>query len=235
MILRSFANSTFHILANTFGIPSPEVGILLDNLISRLLVTSSWDTGHQLLRRVIGEFYDELFVVAVHNLLKFNVSADSTGEGRRCLTDLRTDTTLMPFGSYPSLFEQHFRRSLGTAITFASGLQVVSDYLNVTVNLDLAEKCLPSVTKITYCPLCHGLTNTDPCPDKCTRVLRACLQTLLEVSGSIRRFADEAIDSVQAELSAVTIFDVVLPSMVSESLLKVIETGHLYRKQVLFN
>lgn len=210
--------------------------VLLGNLISRLPVTSSGEAGHhQLIRKVIGEFYDDLFIVAVHNLLKFNVSADSNREGRRCLTELRTNTTLMPFGSYPSLFEQHFKRSLGAALTFAWGLQVVSDYLNVTVNLDLAEKCLQSVTRMTYCPLCQGLTNTDPCPEKCTWVLRACLQSLLGVSGSIRRFADEAIDSVQAELSAVTIFDAILPSMVSESLLKVIETGHLYRNQVLSN
>lgn len=122
-------------------------------------------------------FFVNLFPIAYHKAVNLNYQTDGEfhDDYLNCLEHAYKD--LEPFGSISKDLTSKLKFSFKTASDFTKSLLESADVLSNIDKIDvntLSETCQNQLVKMTYCPLCKGMSriNVRTCHSYCLNIIR---------------------------------------------------------------
>ncbi|XP_022623604.1 glypican-6-like [Seriola dumerili] len=97
---------------------------------------------------------------------------------------------LKPFGDVPRKLKAQVTRAFIAARTFVQGLMVGREVANRVAKVNVVPACAQALTKMLYCPYCHGLPGLKPCHNYCHNVMRGCLANQADLDPEWNLFID---------------------------------------------
>ena len=100
---------------------------------------------------------------------------------------------VQPFGDVPKTLTIQLQRSLVATRTFSQALHEGKKILGKILAVQATDSCSSALTKMSFCPACHGLPDIQPCSNYCLNVMKGCLAHHAELNDSWDRVVDSLI------------------------------------------
>ena len=230
-------NQTESLLGNSHQIPLSDRHFLLNNLFLDLqayLKHRDVDVHASTM-----QFFDDLFPLVFHHILKDPSGTTLTPQYRECLIRVRRELYPNPFGEAPRRMAHGLHKSFLAARSLLDALVIGIEVVNTTDYLGLESQCTRALTKLQYCPVCRGYASSTnggprPCRLFCYNVMRGCLSSVSQVDphwntyvDNVRQLSLRMRDSYDLERVMHRVFQ-----DVSDAIMHAMETGHKFYPRV---
>ena len=154
----------------------------LPTLFGKFMRYFQSDLSDPELETAVTEFFDELFVVTYSRGAQLNATFES------CLREKRME--MRPFRDVPFRMKEKLLRTFGLAKFYLQSLYGGLSVLDTTTQFQCSESCYQALTRLSYCPICRGLSDVRPCNEFCFNVMRGCMAPLSTLSESWQSYVE---------------------------------------------
>ena len=154
----------------------------LPTLFGKFMRYFQSDLSDPELETAITEFFDDLFVVTYGKGMQLNTTFEE------CLREKRME--MRPFQDVPFRMKEKLLRTFGVAKFYLQSLYGGLSVLNTTTQFQCSDSCYQALTRLSFCPVCRGLSEFRPCNEFCFNVMRGCMAPLSILSESWQAYVE---------------------------------------------